>query len=202
MAPSLSLVPPAAAAIEDVAKAPSLLSRAASAAAPVGKIVGKLATPLMIASGAVSAAEGLSDGDSEKVGGAVGGVGGGLAGASAGAALGTLVLPGIGTAIGGVIGSVAGSGLGEWLGEKLGGLYDRLKGPDDTAQEIAKSATDNKSITFAPVLQMTPTGMPAYDKQMQDQMIARLKAEILGLPAMGGGQLAERRSASLTDGGD
>lgn len=210
VAPNLTLVPPtppvpaaaAVEAVEDVAKAPGLMGRAAGIVAPISKILGKVATPLMVASGAVSAAEGIAEGDSEKVGGAVGGMGGGLAGASAGAALGTLILPGIGTAVGGAIGGLAGSGIGEWIGEKLGGLYDRLKSPEATAQEVAKSSTENKTITFAPVLQMMSTGMPAYDKQMQDQMIARLKAEILGMPSLGGGQLAERRSASLTDGSD
>lgn len=156
----------------------------------------------MLVSGAVTAAEGMAEGNSEKVGGAVGGMGGALAGASMGAAIGTAILPGIGTAVGGAVGGLAGSGVGEWIGERLGSLFDKLKTPDATAKEVAESAQDKKpsETVFAPVIHLTPTGLPAYDQQLIDQIMARLKAELLGAPGMGGGQLAERRSASLSDG--
>lgn len=188
---------PLAAAAESAT--PGMLGKGASLG---GKILGKLSTPLVIASGAMQVAEGVANGDSGQVGAGIGGTGGGLAGAAMGAALGTLILPGIGTAIGGAIGGFAGSEAGSWLGEKLGSLVDQLKTPEATAEQVVKSTTENsKPITFAPQISMKPSGDPAYDKRMADDILARLKAELL--PMLGGADpLAVRRSASLTDGSD
>jgi phage tail tape-measure protein len=126
---------------------------------------------------------------------------GGWAGASAGAAIGTMIFPGVGTAVGGAVGAVAGSGAGEWLGAKLGALIDKLKSPEDTAKEVAKSIEIKQPITFSPQITLTPTGDPAYDQRLTEQILARLRAEMMA-SGIGGDPLAVRRSASLTDGSD
>lgn len=199
----VSRAAPAAAAVAEAA--PGALAKAAavggSVLGPMAKVAAKVATPLMLLSGAATAADGLAKGDAGQVGGAVGGMAGGWAGASTGAAIGTALLPGIGTAVGGVVGALAGSGAGEWIGKQLGSLVDKLKAPADTAKDVAKAVTENKQITFAPQITMQPTGDPAYDKRLVDQIMARLKAEMMAA-GMGGDPLAVRRGASLTDGSD
>ncbi|MGL6092987.1 MAG: phage tail tape measure protein [Pseudomonas paracarnis] len=188
---------PAAAAAE--AAAPGLLSKGASLG---GKVLSKAATPLVLLSGGVQVAEGIANGDSGQIGAGIGGAGGALAGGAAGAAIGTMIFPGVGTVIGGAIGSFAGSEAGSWIGEKLGELVDKLKSPEATAQQVVKSTTENsKPITFSPSITMQPSGDPAYDKRMADNILARLKAELLPMMA-GPDPLAGRRSASLTDGSD
>ena len=199
----VSRAAPAAAAVAEAA--PGALAKAAavggSVLGPMAKVAAKVATPLMLLSGAATAADGLAKGDAGQVGGAVGGMAGGWAGASMGAAIGTAVLPGIGTAVGGAVGALAGSGAGEWIGKQLGSLVDKLKAPADTAKDVAKAVTENKQITFAPQITMQPTGDPAYDQRLADQIIARLKAEMMA-SGMGGDPLAVRRGASLSDGSD
>lgn len=188
---------PVAAAAESAA--PGLLSKGASLG---GKVLSKAATPLLLLSGGMQVAEGISNGDSGQIGAGIGGTGGALAGGAAGAAIGTMIFPGVGTVIGGAIGGFAGSEAGSWLGEKLGSLVDKLKSPEATAQQVVKSTTENsKPITFSPTITMQPSGDPAYDKRMADDILARLKAELLPMMA-GPDPLAGRRSASLTDGSD
>ena len=204
----LSLVPPtagvsppapgatgAAAAVAE--KAPGFLGKAT-------KLAGKAAVPLMLVSGVAEAADGIANGDAGQVGGAVGGMAGGWGGAAAGAALGTMILPGIGTAIGGLIGGIAGSelgsGLGSWIGDKVGGVIDKLSGPEKTAEAVAKSTEENRQVNFSPSITIQPSGDPAYDKRQADEILARLKAELL--PMLAGDQLAVRRGSSLTDGSD
>ncbi|MFG0552133.1 phage tail tape measure protein [Pseudomonas sp. yb_9] len=199
----VSRAAPAAAAVAEAA--PGALAKAAavggSVLGPMAKVAAKVATPLMLLSGAATAADGLAKGDAGQVGGAVGGMAGGWAGASAGAAIGTAILPGIGTAVGGAVGALAGSGAGEWIGKQLGSLVDKLKAPADTAKDVAKAVTENKQITFAPQITMQPTGDPAYDQRLVNQILAKLKAEMMAA-GMGGDPLAVRRGASLTDGSD
>jgi phage tail tape-measure protein len=174
-----------------------------------GNVASKAALPLMLVSGGLQAAEGLANGDSEQVGGAVGGMAGGMAGgwagAATGAALGTLIFPGVGTAIGGAIGgiggSLAGSGAGEWLGEKLGALVDKLSAPDDVAKDVVKGAAAATPMVFSPSITMTPTGDAAYDQRLTDQIMARLKGEMMPM-MMANDPLAQRRGASLTDGSE
>ena len=96
---------------------------------------------------------------------------------------------------------LAGGGAGEWIGKQLGSLVDKLKAPAETAKDVAKAVTENKQVTFAPQITMQPTGDPAYDKRLADQIIARLKAEMMA-SGMGGDPLAVRRGASLSDGSD
>ncbi|NMY49108.1 phage tail tape measure protein [Pseudomonas sp. WS 5027] len=204
----LSLVPPAAglspaapgattAAAAVAEKAPGFLGKAT-------KLAGKAAVPLMLVSGVAQAADGIANGDAGQVGGAVGGMAGGWGGAAAGAAIGTMILPGIGTAIGGLIGGIAGSELGSelgsWFGDKVGGVVDKLSGPTKTAEAVAKSTEENRQITFSPSITVQPSGDPAYDKRQADEILARLKAELL--PMLAGDQLAVRRGSSLTDGSD
>ena len=165
--------------------------------------------PALIAAGLAEAAD--ADGDTSKIGSAVGstagGMAGGWAGAAAGATIGTMIFPGVGTAIGGAIGGLVGSIAGEeggsWLGEKLGGLFapDRLEAPEKVAGDLAEGGiSESKSMTFSPSLTIQPSGDPAYDKKMGDDLFARLKAEFMPM-LMGDMALGSRRNAALTDGG-
>jgi TP901 family phage tail tape measure protein len=192
--------------------APSALGKVAAMGRSLGtgaKVASKAALPLMLISGGLQAADGIANGDSEQVGGAVGGMAGGMAGgwagAATGAALGTLIFPGVGTAIGGAIGgiggSLAGSGAGEWLGEKLGALVDKLSAPDDVAKDVVKGAAAATPMVFSPSITMTPTGDAAYDQRLTDQIMARLKGEMMPM-MMANDPLAQRRGASLTDGSE
>jgi phage tail tape-measure protein len=187
-------------------KAPGFLGKAASIG---GKVGGKALLPLALASGAMNIASAVEGGDSTEIGGAVGGMAGsaagGWAGAAAGAAIGTMIFPGVGTAIGAAIGglggSLAGGEIGDWLGEKLGSVVDRLSAPDEVAKNVAQSAVENKApVNFSPVINVQPSGDPAYDKRMGDELMARIKAELF--PALAGDPLGQRRGASLTDGSD
>ncbi|AWY01009.1 phage tail tape measure protein [Marinomonas primoryensis] len=135
----------------------------------------------------------------------VGGMGGAAAGGLAGAAIGSVV-PIIGTAIGGIVGSIAGGmgggALGEWIGSNIGGWFEDDKtdqpAPEAIAQQTKQLQNNNKSMTFAPTIHLTPTGNPAYDQQVSDQVIERLKAEFTqGM--MGNMDVATRADGSLTD---
>lgn len=192
--------------------APSALGKLAAVGrglGSAGNVASKAALPLMLLSGGLQAADGIANGDSEQVGGAVGGMAGGMAGgwagAATGAAIGTLIFPGVGTAIGGAIGgiggSLAGSGAGEWLGEKLGALVDKLSAPDDVAKDVVKGAAAATPMVFSPSITMTPTGDPAYDQRLTDQILGRLKGEMMPM-MMANDPLAQRRGASLTDGSE
>lgn len=170
-------------------------------------MLGKGAGVVALGMGALEVSNLVSDGASgAEIGGAVGSTAGGLGGmwggAAAGAAIGSVV-PVVGTAVGGVvggaIGGLAGSSAGDWLGEKIGALVDRLSSPDAVAKEIVNN-TDSRQLTFAPVLNMTPSGDPAYDKRLTDQVISRLKGEFV--PLMMANPLAVRRGAALTDGSE
>lgn len=210
---ALSTAPTLVAAAAAAEGAPSALGKAAAMGgkglSTATKVAGKVALPLMLVSGGLAAADGLASGDSGQVGSAVGGMAGsaagGWAGAATGAALGTMIFPGVGTAIGGAVGgiggSLAGSSAGEWLGEKLAALIDKLSAPSDVAKDVVKAAEPPTPINFSPSITLTPTGDPAYDKRLTDQILARLKAEMMPM-MMGGDPLAQRRGASLTDGSD
>lgn len=207
--PSLST---AAAAVES---APGVLGKVASTAGKVGstaaKVGGRAFLPLALLAGGMDVANAVEGGDSKEIGGAVGGMAGGAAGgwagAAAGAALGQVLIPipvvgaAIGAAVGGLGGGMAGGEIGDWLGEKIGSLVDRLSAPDEVAKDVAQSSVENKApVNFSPVINVQPSGDPAYDKRMGDELLARLKAELL--PALGGDPLGQRRGASLTDGSE
>ncbi len=76
---------------------------------------------------------------------------------------------------------------------------DRLPRPDAVKGEVL-AAANHTTTTFAPVLHLTATGDPAYDKRLADQVVSRLKGEFM--PLMMANPLAVRRGAALTDGSD
>ncbi|WP_152531151.1 hypothetical protein [Marinomonas profundimaris] len=161
----------------------------------------------------VSLASAMSGGSGTEIGATagdmVGGMGGAAAGGLAGAAIGSVV-PIIGTAIGGIVGSIAGGmgggALGEWVGTSLGKLVGTWFTDDKTdqpapkaiAQQTKQLQSNNKSMTFAPTIHLTPTGNPAYDQQVSDQILERLKAEF-AQGMMGNMDVATRADGSLTD---
>ncbi|WP_137169404.1 phage tail tape measure protein [Marinomonas sp. FW-1] len=173
------------------------------------KGAGKLFRPLDIALQGAGLASAISQGNSTQIGATAGDMAGGLGGAAAGglagAAIGSVV-PIIGTAIGGIVGSIAGGmgggSLGEWIGGKIGGWFEDDKtdqpAPDAIAKQSQQLQNNNKSITFAPTIQLTPTGNPSYDQQISDQILERLKAEF-AQGMMGNMDVATRADGSLTD---
>ena len=173
------------------------------------KGAGRFFRPLDMAMQGVSLASAMSGGSGTEIGATagdmVGGMGGAAAGGLAGAAIGSVV-PIIGTAIGGIVGSIAGGmgggALGEWIGSNIGGWFEDDKtdqpAPEAIAQQTKQLQSNNKSITFAPTIHLTPTGNPNYDQQLSDQVIERLKAEFTqGM--MGNMDVATRADGSLTD---
>ena len=184
------------------------------------KGAGRFFRPLDMAMQGVSLASAMSGGSGTEIGATagdmVGGMGGAAAGGLAGAAIGSVVpiigtaigsvVPIIGTAIGGIVGSIAGGmgggALGEWIGSNIGGWFEDDKtdqpAPDAIAQQTKQLQNNNKNMTFAPTIHLTLTGNPAYDQQVSDQVIERLKAEFTqGM--MGNMDVATRADGSLTD---
>ncbi|WP_421854467.1 phage tail tape measure protein [Marinomonas sp.] len=173
------------------------------------KGAGKLFRPLDIALQGAGLASAISQGNSTQIGATAGDMAGGLGGAAAGglagAAIGSVV-PIIGTAIGGIVGSIAGGmgggSLGEWIGGKIGGWFEDDKtdqpAPDAIAKQSQQLQNNNKSMTFAPTIHLTPTGNPSYDQQVSDQVIERLKAEF-AQGMIGNMDVATRADGSLTD---
>jgi TP901 family phage tail tape measure protein len=173
------------------------------------KGAGRFFRPLDMAMQGVSLASAMSGGSGTEIGATagdmVGGMGGAAAGGLAGAAIGSVV-PIIGTAIGGIVGSIAGGmgggALGEWIGSNIGGWFTDDKtdqpAPEAIAQQTKQLQNNNKSMTFAPTIHLTPTGNPTYDQQVSDQVIERLRAEFTqGM--MGNMDVATRADGSLTD---
>jgi hypothetical protein len=80
-----------------------------------------------------------------------------------------------------------------------GAPKDRLPRPDAVKGEVL-AAANHTTTTFAPVVNLTATGDPAYDKRLADQVVSRLKGEFM--PLMMANPLAVRRGAALTDGSD
>ncbi|MBJ7540032.1 phage tail tape measure protein [Marinomonas transparens] len=170
-----------------------------------GRAFGPLSAALQV--GALVSA--ISDGGASEIGATsgsmAGGMGGAMAGGMAGAAIGSVV-PVIGTAIGGLVGSIAGGmgggSLGEWMGEKIGGWFGEDKteqpAPSAIAEQTKQLQQGNKAVNFAPVIHLTPSGNPAYDQEVSNQVIDRLKAEF-GPAMMGSMDVATRSDASLSD---
>jgi TP901 family phage tail tape measure protein len=173
------------------------------------KGAGRFFRPLDMAMQGVSLASAMSGGSGTEIGATagdmVGGMGGAAAGGLAGAAIGSVV-PIIGTAIGGIVGSIAGGmgggALGEWIGSNIGTWFEDDKtdqpAPDAIAQQTKQLQSNYKNMTFAPTIHLTPTGNPAYDQQVSDQVIERLKAEF-AQGMMGNMDVATRADGSLTD---
>lgn len=172
----------------------------------LGGAATKLGAPLMLAAGAYDAYQLVGDGAGseeigESVGSTAGGLGGMWAGAAAGAALGSVV-PVVGTAIGGILGGALGAWLGSEAGgaagEWAGGAYDRLSSPDEVAGQVA-AATDNRQISFAPIIQISGADQ-ATSEALANQVMSKMRGEFV--PMMMADPLAIRRGAALTDGGD
>ncbi|WCN13173.1 phage tail tape measure protein [Marinomonas mediterranea] len=205
--------------ISDIAMTGADLAGAAgglSTMLPVGgmsgnvlKGAGKLFRPLDIALQGAGLASAVSQGDSVEIGATagdmVGGLGGAAAGGMAGAAIGSVV-PIVGTAIGGIIGTIAGGmgggALGEWIGSNIGGWFSDDKteqpAPSNITSQTQQLQNNTKSMTFAPTIHLTPTGNQAYDQDMADQVIERLKAEF-AQGMMGNMDMATRADGSLGD---
>ncbi|MCU8052711.1 hypothetical protein L5M91_13320 [Shewanella sp. SM43] len=176
------------------------------------KGAGKLFKPADILLQGAGLASAVAGGDSKKIGGTagdmVGGLGGAAAGAMAGAALGSVV-PIIGTAVGGLIGSIVGGfgggAVGEWAGTKIGGWFseDKTDQPPPTAiaQQTKQLEQVNRNITFSPVIQITPSGNPAYDQNVGNDLMARMKAELSPM-LLGNNDVATRADSSLSDRSD
>lgn len=193
-----------------------------------GKVFRPLGIALSGAALTSSIAKGDNKQIGATVGDMAGGWGGAMAGAAAGAAIGSVV-PVIGTAIGGVLGSIiggmGGGAIGEWAGGKIGGWFgddekdkdhlqpaqssvmlannrlangtlDRLPPPDQVQKQV--TAQDNRQMVFSPSITIPPSsGNPEADQRLIDSLIERMKAELM--PMMGGGELAVRLDATLSD---
>ncbi|HGS4936983.1 TPA: phage tail tape measure protein [Vibrio parahaemolyticus] len=176
------------------------------------KGAGKMFRPLDIALSGAALTSAISNGDNKEIGSTagdmLGGMGGAAAGAMAGAALGSVV-PVLGTAVGGVIGSVVGGlgggELGSWLGEKIGGWFDEDKtdqpAPSAVAEQSKQLEKANQQINFSPVIQITPSGNPAYDQDVSNQLLERMKAELSPM-LLGNTDVAARADGSLSDRSD
>ncbi|MBJ7536628.1 hypothetical protein [Marinomonas transparens] len=175
----------------------------------LGSGAGKLFRPLNAVMQVPELASAIATGDSKEIGATAGNVAGGMGGAAAGALAGAAigsVVPIIGTAVGGLIGSVVGgmggSSIGEWAGSKVGGWFSEDKTdqpvPDAVSHQTKQLQEGNKAIHFAPIINLTPTGNPAYDQDVSNQVIERLKAEFAQgiMPNM---DVATRADASLSD---
>ena len=176
------------------------------------KGAGKLFKPLDIVLQGAGLASAVAGGDGKQIGGAAGdmagGLGGAAAGAMAGAALGSVV-PILGTAVGGLIGSIVGGlgggAVGEWAGGKIGGWFSEDKTEQPAPAAIAEKSKQleqvNKQITFAPVIQVTPSGNPAYDRDVSNELMERMKAELSPM-LLGNTDVAARADGSLSDRSD
>lgn len=176
------------------------------------KGAGKIFKPADILLQGAGLASAISGGDSKQIGGTagdmVGGMGGAAAGAMAGAALGSVV-PIVGTAIGGIIGSIVGGlgggAVGEWAGTKIGGWFSEDKtdqpAPAAVAQQTKQLEQSNKTITFSPTIQITPSGNPAYDRDVGNDLMARMKAELSPM-LLGNSDVSARADSSLSDRSD
>lgn len=176
------------------------------------KGAGKIFKPADILLQGAGLASAISGGDAKQIGGTagdmVGGMGGAAAGAMAGAALGSVV-PIVGTAIGGIIGSIVGGlgggAVGEWAGTKIGGWFSEDKtdqpAPVAVAQQTKQLEQSNKTITFSPTIQITPSGNPTYDRDVGNDLMARMKAELSPM-LLGNSDVSARADSSLSDRSD
>ena len=174
------------------------------------KGAGKIFKPLDIALSGAALTSAISEGDNQKIGGTtgdiVGGLGGAAAGAMAGAAMGSVV-PIVGTVIGGVVGSIvgglSGGAVGEFVGSNIGSWFDEDKtsqpAPSAIADNVKQLANTNKTITFSPTIQITPSGNPDYDHDVSNKIMARMKAELSPI-LLGSDDVLVRSDASLSDG--
>ena len=80
--------------------------------------------------------------------------------------------------------------------DRVNGTADRLPTPGEVQKQVSKQ--DNRQMVFSPTITMSPSsGNPEADKSLIDTLLERMKSEMM--PMMGGGDLAVRLDASLSD---
>jgi phage tail tape-measure protein len=159
--------------------------------------------PLSLLASGGALASAVSTGDTKEIAGSVGTIGGGVGGASLGAAIGTAILPGVGTIIGGAIGGFAGSELGGSIADSIADWFseDKTEKPaNESVQKVAESIQPkaNNIVTLSPVIHVKPSGDPAYDRAVSDQIVENIKQQITQ-QLFPSGDFTE---TSLTDGVD
>ncbi|NRD72703.1 hypothetical protein HQQ94_05455 [Shewanella sp. VB17] len=180
--------------------------------AKLSDTAGKVFKPLNLVLQSAELASAVAEGDGEQIGAVAGDMAGGLGGAAAGAMMGAAigsVVPLLGTAVGGLIGSVvgglSGSAVGEWAGSNLGAWFSEDKteqaAPSAIAEQSKLLGQVTQSVNFAPVIQITPSGNPAYDRNVSDELMARIKVELSPM-LLGNIDVAARADSSLSDRSD
>ena len=87
--------------------------------------------------------------------------------------------------------------LAEWIGGWFEDDKTDQPAPDAIAKQSQQLQNNNKSMTFAPTIHLTPTGNSSYDQKLSVQVIERLKAEFTqGM--MGNMDVSTRADGSLT----
>jgi len=93
----------------------------------------------------------------------------------------------------------------KFIGSNIGGWFSDDKTSKPAPAEIAAKSKQlmqvNKPIHFAPVIQITPSGDPAYDNDVSNQLMDRMKAELSPM-MLGSSDVAARSDGSLSDRGD
>ncbi|EGZ6890533.1 phage tail tape measure protein, partial [Vibrio cholerae] len=80
--------------------------------------------------------------------------------------------------------------------DRVNGTTDKLPTPEQVQKQVASQ--DNRQMVFSPSITIPPSsGNPEADQRLIDSLIERMKAELM--PMMGGGELAVRLDASLSD---
>ncbi len=80
--------------------------------------------------------------------------------------------------------------------DRVNGTIDKLPTPEQAQKQVASQ--DNRQMVFSPSITIPPSsGNPEADQRLIDSLIERMKAELM--PMMGGGELAVRLDASLSD---
>lgn len=135
------------------------------------------------------------------VGGVIGSIVGGLGGGAAG--------EWIGGKVGGLFDSESDDKpsalgrFGDWVSGSVSGWLseDKISSPADTGSAVAQineTSRQGGAIHFAPSIQIAATGNPSYDQDLANQVIERLKAELM--PALlSGGAVSSRADAGLVD---
>ncbi len=75
---------------------------------------------------------------------------------------------------------------------------DQVKPAQVEQAQKQVASQDNRQMVFSPSITIPPSsGNPEADQRLIDSLIERMKAELM--PMMGGGELAVRLDASLSD---
>lgn len=80
--------------------------------------------------------------------------------------------------------------------DQVNGTADRLPAPDQVQKQV--TSQDNRQMVFSPSITIpSSSGNPEADQRLVDSLIERMRSELM--PMMGGGELAVRLDASLSD---